>query len=126
MSFNTDLSTLMNSDSTLNSLVSSRIYSNNLPDNLNPDNDAIVYNSRLTENEDCLDDYSILEYYDLFVVVLSQNSANLDTISAAIRDLLDDYSDTNIKDVLFISNTQTLDGEKERYVRSLEYRIIYK
>ena len=83
MSFATELFTLMTSDSTLNDLVESRIYADNIPDNLHPSHDAIVYNHRLSENENCLDGKSLLEYHDLFVIVLSHNTENIDTTTPA-------------------------------------------
>lgn len=123
--FPAKINTLMNSDTTLNGLVSGIFYSI-LPDNSDVTGDIMLFAYMIEDSEDTFSDIDVLEYYSLFVKILSADTADIETIANALRDLLDDYSDANFRDVRFIRNSQTLDGEKGQYTKNYEYKIIFQ
>ena len=124
MSLKTDLTTLMNADSTINGLVSG-IYFQNAPDNISLTSDYIVYLMRTVDQIGSFDAYNEMDIIDLDVEAYSDDTLTLDTLSEAIRAYLDNYSDSSFLDCRLINDEQEDDGEKEQYRNILTYRIIY-
>ena len=119
------LNTIMNADSTLNGLVDG-IYFQNLPDTESMDNSNIIYEYSLAESVDTIGLNSVLKIYDLEITVLSPDTEIRDNIISAIESYLDNFSDSNLLDVVHTSSNPGIYGEKEQYVEILNYRITYK
>lgn len=125
MSFRTDINTLMNADSAINALVSSINFLNG-PDNVNLKSDYIVYNNERIDGIGSFDAYEEMSIYKHEIAVFSDSTVNLDNITEAVRNYLDNYETTPFLDVRLISDEPANEGDKEQYINILEYRIIYK
>jgi len=131
MNFATNINTVLQNDTALNALITDtagnvNIYSYDLPDNFPVNISAIVFTYKKENGEHTLQLKNVLEYYSLYIVVLAYNSEDLETIGAAVRDLLDEYSDSHIKDITYEDDLNGQDPDTERYYKTLQYSIIYK
>lgn len=124
MSFATNITTLLKSSSTLNSLVSNQIYSHKLPINKLVNNSAIVYSYSIEEKITVLGDV-IGIIYSLYISIISDSIGSLETISDTLISLLDDYSDNNIRDIEFLEDFNDVDNDKGVYIKDIKYKITY-
>lgn len=126
MSFGTTINTIISGDSGIAAIVGSGVFHHNYPDNYDITKSLVVFTYKLNEGISSLEEDNILEVYQLTVLCLSPETDTLDDLTTAVRACLDTYSSTNIRDVVFLGDSITLDALKERYMKSLEYRIIYE
>jgi hypothetical protein len=126
MSFATSINTVLQGNTALNTAVSSRIYSNNLPDNLGVNLASIVFTYKKETGIHTLQDKNVLEDFALYVVIFSDDTVEIETIAALVRAFLDTYSDANLRDITFEGDSAGLDQDKERYFKVLEYKVIYQ
>jgi len=125
MSFASDIYTLMTSDSTLNAAVDG-IYYQIVPDNPDLDEVNIVYTFSLTDSIDILEKNNEIDIYSLSVSIVAQDTAELDTVSGHVRTLLDNYDSTAFRDIKLETTEQELEGEREQFVKTLNYKIMYQ
>lgn len=126
MTYASAINTLLQSNAALNTLVSSRIYSYHLPDNLDVSKTAIVFTYKKDEGTHTLDADNVLEDYSLFVVCVAPNTEETETIAEAVRAFVDDYEDANLLDIVYETDINGVDQEKERYYKTLEYKTVFK
>ena len=126
MSFATKLSTLLQADSAINSLVENRIFSFDYPDNLNITYSAIVFTYQRTGGTSVLEEANILEEYTVYIVILAPDTVEVDNISEVVKAYLKDYEDSNFLDIVFNGDTNGKEDDKERFFKALEYLITYK
>mgnify|MGYP006292913129 CR=1 FL=1 len=131
MSFASAINTVLQGNAPLNALVTDsngnvNIYSYNLPDNFPISLPSIVFTYKKEDGTHTLQERNILEEFVLYVVCLAPNSVTTETIGAAVRDLLDSYEDANLLDLIYDDEMNGLDPEKERYYKSLQYKVTYK
>lgn len=126
MSFASDINTVLQGNATLNAAVGSRIYSYSLPDNLDISLPSIVFNYKKESGTHTLGEDNVLEDYYLFVVLLAPDPEINETNADLVRAFLDEHSDAKIREVIFEGDSNGLDQEKERFFKSLEYKITYQ
>jgi len=125
MSFASDIYTLMTSDSTLNAAVDG-IYYQIVPDNPDLDEVNIVYTFSLIDSIDILEKNNEIDIYSLSVSIVAQDTAELDTITGHVRTLLDNYDSTSFRDIKLETTEQEIEGEREQFVKTLNYKIMYQ
>lgn len=126
MSFASVINSVIQNDAAVNSAVGSRIYSYNLPDNLDVKLSAIVFNYKKEGGTDTLDQKNILEDFSLYVVCMAQDTEKTESVAALVRALLDNYEDSNIRDITYTGDQNGEDQDKERYYKVLEYKVIFQ
>lgn len=125
MSFNSKVYDLLSGITGITDIVGDDIYGFNLPDNFDTTHEAIVHTSRMEEGWNALDGDNVLEIYTLYVVIFGINTETMETLSAAVRAGIDNYSDTYFRDITFQGDIYSPDYEKDRYEKALQYRIIF-
>ena len=129
MSLATDINALLTGDPTLAALVTNDdvvdIWTHHLPDNLAVDKSCIVFTYKQEEGVSTLNQTNVLEIYSLYIIGIAPDTDITDAIYNAIRNILDDYTGGSIRQSRFNGDLSSTDEDKERYLRTLEYRIIY-
>jgi hypothetical protein len=130
MSFASSINTVLNGNSSLNSQLwnadgSTRIYAYNYPDNLDVNLSAIVFTYKKENGTHTLGAKNVLEDYSLYIVILSPDPGENETIADLVHSFLDEYQDANILDVTFDNDNNGEDQEKGRYFKVLEYKVIF-
>lgn len=126
MSFGTDIYSKLSGDTGIAAIVDTGVFHHNAPDNYDITKSLVVFTYKMIEGISSLEEDNILEEYQLTVLCISPDTDILDSLTAAVRSCLDTYSSTTIRDIIFLSDSITMDASKERYMKSLEYKIIYQ
>lgn len=130
MSFASSINTVLNGNASLNSHLlnadgTTRIYAYNYPDNLDVNLSAIVFTYKKENGTHTLGSKNVLEDYNLYIVILSPDPGENETIADLVHNFLDEYQDANILDVTFENDNNGEDQEKGRYFKILEYKVIF-
>jgi hypothetical protein len=126
MSFASVINTILQGNDALNKYLDRRIYSYNLPDNLDISKSAIVFNYKKETGTHTLQDYNVLEDYILYVAIVAPTTEITEEIAPLVRAVLDPYDDANIRDIVFDNDQNGVDQEKERYYKILEYKVTFQ
>lgn len=125
MSYGSDLYTLINADSSLNSWCDGGIYYENLPDNFDLTKIWLAYSFNKAEQTNCLNGGSAFTTYNITIKIVSYDSDMLETISDYLVDYLNGSNQGNIMDVWFTGDNHTIDLEKGVYMNSLDFESFY-
>jgi len=125
MSFGTDLYHIMNNDASINSEIDGGIYYENLPDNFDITKKWILYHFLKSEQIGCLTNKKVATYFDVNVVLITQSTADLVTITDLLVNYLNDEEYGSIIDVTFENDGHSFDKEKNIYVNVLEFKSLY-
>lgn len=128
MSFQTTLYTIMNGDSSVNSLINGGIYFDTLPVNFDLKKDWIVYNYSESERIDVLGQKNIITKYDLYVKVVTSDTNKLLNISDEVNRYLTNYTDTNIIAIIYSTDnhSNSIIDDTDLFENVIEYSIWYK
>lgn len=126
MSFGTEIYSLVSEDASVAALVGTNVYGQKLDDNFDISDAGILLTYNREEGIHALDGDNVLEIYTLYVTIIAVNTATVESIETAVRAALDDYSDSTIRDVVLEGETNTPELEKDNYLKTLRYRIIYE
>ena len=124
MSFATDLNYLMTNDTSLNTYCEGGIMYENLPENFNLTKDWIVYSFNKASQMSCLGN-TFATNYNLTIKIISNSTIDLETISDHLVTYLNGNDYNGIIDIIFESDNHTLDLEKNIYMNTLQFNVIY-
>jgi hypothetical protein len=125
MSFATSLYTLLTGDTAINAAVN-EIYYQNLPDNTPITATNIVYYFDLTESIDHLAKNNELDIYNLELTIVAPDTNTIDTVLNLVRTYLDNYTSSEFRDIKAQNSGTTIEGERNQYTCTINYRIIYQ
>lgn len=126
MSFASVINQILQGNDTLNRRLDSRIFSYNLPDNLDVNLPAIVFNYKKESGTHTLDENNVLEDYSLYIAIVAPTTEITEEIVPLVEAILDDYEDANIRDCVNQDDNNGVDQDKERYYKVLTYKVIYQ
>ena len=126
MSLRTEIQTALTGDATIEGLVSTNIYHGLVPLNYNfSASSAIVFEARIAEDENTLDVKDWGRQYLLTVKAISLSSVDMESIMEAILGVLQPYTSTNVKDVMFERSNYVYDPDNDVHIESLDFTIWY-
>jgi len=125
MSFGTEIFSLIKDDADVIAAVGSNVFGHKLDDNFDQTASGILVTYNRENGEHSLDQDNVLEIFSLYLTLISPNTVTIETIETAVRTLLDDYSSSTIRDLVLEGDTNTPDLEKEQYMKTLRYRVIF-
>lgn len=132
MTFASAINTLLQSDATLNTalmdsdLGETRIYAYHLPPNLGTDKSAIVFTYKKDEGIDTLEAKNVLEKYTLYVIIVSDDPTETESIATLVHNFVDTYSDSNLRDITYEDESNGQNDERDRYFKTLEFVIWFQ
>lgn len=118
--------TLLQSDQTLESYVDDRIFHHHLSKDDDINKTSIVYMLNKVNVVSTLDDTEVMSNYDLSIVVVSLDVQEVITIADYIDDLLHNYSDDQIKEVVNSGNDAIQQSDDNRWVQKLNFNVLYQ
>lgn len=124
MSFANDLYTLMTSSSAVNAAVDG-VYFQIIPDNTGTDEVDIVYTFSQIDSIDHLARNNEIDIYNLNIIVLAPDTAEADGVVTILRAYLDNYTSTAFLDIKYQTSEISIEGEREQYIITLNYKITY-
>lgn len=124
MSLISDLNTVMNADSSLNTNMTGGIYYENLPDNFDLTKKWIVYTLTATSQVNCLNSKNAYQTYDLNCLIICPDTTDVETNSIILTDYLNDKSSGSINDIMFTSDERNFDLEKNIYMNNLTFNLL--
>ncbi len=124
MSFASDIYTLLTANTAVNNSVSG-IYYQIIPDNESITANNIVYDFYLSESIDILAQNNLIDIYNVDIIILSDDTLEVNTIAGLLRNYLDNYKDSKFGDVKAENFDVKWEGERGQYIGTLKYKITY-
>ena len=121
----TNIYAILTGSTEVTDLVSTNIFNHHLPDNFDLDEDALVFIVNKDEGLSSLDAKDELEFHTLRIIVVGADTLEIEAVVSAVEDVLNEYSDDNVRDCTTTSISPTLDAEKDRYIKEITFNIIY-
>ena len=125
MSFASAINAILQASPEITAATGGHIYGTHYPDGLPTDKTVIVFTSKRDDAVHTLQKKNTLEEYSLILWILSVDNELNDAIVPLVRDLLDDYEDAEILDLVLTDEDGGVDQEKQRYFKTLTYRATY-
>jgi Tfp pilus assembly PilM family ATPase len=129
MSFTREIYTIMTADPSLNDLVDGGVHYENLIDNWlgeTTEDVWIVYEQRITNQQDCVNKKNAFLNYALSVVVIQRNTNNkIDTITNRLIAYLNNHESGNIYDIAFTGDQGGFNQQQQIYTNTLEFLCTY-
>jgi len=125
MSFGTDLNTVMNADTSINTWCDGGIYFENLPDNFDLLKNWLGYSFRKNSQVDCINSRNLYRTYGITVKLVANDTHDLETMSDYVASYLNGKSYGNIIEIWFVNDTHSMDLEKGIYMNTLEFQGNY-
>jgi hypothetical protein len=125
MSFGTDLNTIMNADTSINTWCDGGIFFENLPDNFDLAKTWLGYSFRKNSQTDCLNSRGLFTTYGISVKIISTDTHQLETISDYVASYLNGKKYGDIYDIWLVNDSHGMDLEKGIYMNSLEFQGNY-
>ena len=125
MSFASSINAILQASPEITAATGGHIYGTHYPDGLPTDQTVIVFTSKRDDAVHTLQKKNTLEEYSLILWILSVDNELNDSIVPLVRDLLDDYEDAEILDLVLTDEDGGVDQEKQRYFKTLTYRATY-
>lgn len=123
--FNEEIAAAFAAESTISDLVGTNIYFHHLPDNYDISNDAMLYESSITEALHHVELQNYGDTYELRVKAVSVNSLNIYTIGQAVKDYIKSYQTTNVRSIAFERDVYVYSDEENMHVLNLDFTIDY-
>lgn len=137
MSFQTDIVTILNADSSLNKMISKGkpfspvtggIYFEIYPVNADLNKNWLLFNYRENERTNVLGSKNVLTYYSFYIKVISRDQVDLLQISDEANRYLSNYQDNHVLNIDYVAddhqNGETEDA-RDIFQNIIEYRIAY-
>lgn len=123
--FNEEMFAAFAAESTITDLVGTNIYFHHLPENYDITNDALLYESSITE---ALHHVELLNYgdtYEMRIKAVSTSSLSIYTIGQAVKDYIKTYETTNVRSIAFERDVYVYSDEENLHVLNLDFTIDY-
>lgn len=115
----------MTNDVSLSAWCDGGIHYENLPENFEITKDWIVYSFNKTSQNSCLDSTPSFFEYSLIVKIVARDTVKLETVNDYLIEYLDGNSYNGIQDILFTGDVHTLDLDKNIYMNTLNFNVLY-
>lgn len=128
MSFASEIATVMNANSTINSLVDG-IYRETTSTEFNATKNWIIYTYKRENDTAVLGDKDYMREYTLYVEIYTDSGLDTETISDLVRAYLTAYSSDTIRDITYLreAHTNLADANNNvAYVNLMEFNITYQ
>jgi hypothetical protein len=125
MAFQDDIYTVMTSDSSLNTLMNNRIFSENLERNYDVTKDWLVYGFKRNQQVDCLNSKNAYTEYLLTIKVLSPDSIKQNQVGDYLQTYLNGKEYGGIQDIILLDDNHSPALETNQYSIVLEFRVLY-
>ena len=129
MSFASELSTIMNANTTINKLVAG-IYRDTLSNDFNVNKNWIIYSYKKGTGIGVLSDKEAIKVYSVYVEIYTSKAATTESISSQIVTYLTNYTSTTFRDISFVNETHAIGGVDKSndiaFITLLEFDILYQ
>lgn len=126
MSFEADILTIMNADSSLNSMVD-HIFPKRIRDGVDEQEDSVlIYVYKKSESENNRSDMNFLTRWELGVYVGSKSNAEVINISNRVQDYLENYKGGNVSLIGFVDDDPDYDEEEDIHFNDMYFYVIYQ
>ena len=125
MSFSIDLNTLMTSDPSLNAYANGGIHYENLPENFEITKDWIVYSFNKSSQDFCLGSSPAITRYNVYIKIISTDTVRCEAMNDRTVAYLNGNTSGNIQDIRFVSDDHSVDLDKNIYMNSLNFEVLY-
>lgn len=128
MSFASELSTLMNANSTINNSVDG-IYRDTTSTEFNAKKKWVIYTYKKGNGIGVLSDKEAIKTYSLYVEIYTSSAATTASISDLIRTYLTSYVSDTFRDISFANETHSNvadTNDNVAYITLLEFDILYE
>lgn len=123
--FNEEISAAFAAESTISDLVGTNIYFHHLPENYNINNDALLYESAITEALHHVELQNYGDTYELRIKAVSTSSLSIYTIAQAVKDYIKSYQTTNVRSIAFERDVYVYSDEENLHVLNCDFTIDY-
>lgn len=126
MTFNEEIFSALSGEATVTALVGTKIFYKYLPDNHLNSEDALLYESNISEalHTIILENYG--DTYDLTIKAVSQTPLKTFQIGQAVKNFLKSYSSTNVKSIAFERDVVVYNSDDDTHVLNLNFTIVYE
>jgi hypothetical protein len=125
MSFGGEIIALTKASEGLAGVAGGGVYYFNAPDNISSTSNFVVISWKKTDSIDTPGGVGFLRTYELTVLCFSPDTSDLEDIVDQIYSTLLGQTSNNIADIVFVSESSTIDSEKQRYMKSIVFNAFY-
>ena len=128
MSFATELSTLMNANATINSLVDG-IYRETTSTEFNAQKKWVIYTCKQNNSISVLGNKDAISMYTLYVEVYTAKASDTGTISDMIKTYLTGFSSNTIRDISFNTETHSNIADTNNnvaFITLMEFEVVFQ